>query len=176
MKKGIIVMIAAVMCVMFAVNYIFAQPGKVKTEPTAEQKETTTTEEKETTETTTEIKKETTTKNSVEEVATSQNPVEESTDHDEHIDSDTEDDGENEEIDDEKIDSCDHEWVQIGYAVDSDSPTGYMKERKCKKCNLCEFEEVSLEEFEKATKDDQETYDEEGCEYEDNETGMEVVE
>lgn len=86
-----------------------------------------------------------------------------------------ESDDSEEEIDDEEMDHCNHEWVQTGYAADPDFQTGYAIEQECKKCHLCKGIEISQEEFEEATKEDQESYADEGCEYEDSEDA-EVVE
>lgn len=73
------------------------------------------------------------------------------------------------------MDHCNHEWVQTGYAADPDFQTGYAIEQECKKCHLCKGIEISQEEFEEATKEDKESYADEGCSQEDSED-VEVVE
>lgn len=180
MKKGIIVAITVVICAVLAATYTFANPSKAaKTEPTTKEKEvkevTTTEKEKTTTETATESKKAAIEEETSEESATDQeeDDSEEITDQEKNEPkSDSEDD---EEIDDEEMDHCNHEWVQTGYAADPDFQTGYAIEQECKKCHLCKGIEISQEEFEEATKEDQESYADEGCEYEDSED-VEVVE
>lgn len=180
MKKGIIVAIVVAICAMLAATYTFANPSKAaKTEPTTKEKEvkevTTTEKEKTTTEATTESKKTAIEEETAEEGDTDQKPddSEKITDQEKNEPkSDSEDD---EEIDDEEMDHCNHEWVQTGYAADPDFQTGYAIEQECKKCHLCKGIEISQEEFEEATKEDQESYADEGCEYEDSED-VEVVE
>lgn len=163
MKKGIILTLAVALCMMFTVAYAFAAPGK--TEKKEVKKEATTTTEKQK-ETTTAAKPKTETKESeVSNIEETEISTEEETDDiedtEEVSDDQEETDDSEEEVDDEETDHCNHEWIQTGYAVDPDSSTGHTKERECTKCHLCESEEISLEEFEKATKDNQETYDEE---------------
>lgn len=162
MKKGLIVIHAVIICMMLTVTYAFAAPGK--TEKKEVKKEDTTTEKQK--ETTTAAKPKTENKEPEElNIEESENKTEEESDIEdtEEVSENQEesDDSEEDEIDDEEMDHCDHEWVQTGYAVNPDSSTGHTKERECKKCHLCESEEVSLEEFEEATEDDQGIYDEE---------------
>lgn len=171
MKKGIIATLIAAICVMIAATYAFAAPGK--TEKKDVKKEVTTTEKQK--ETTTAEKPKTETKES-EEPNIEETGI--STDEESDIENAEEvsdDQEESEEIDDEEMDHCNHEWVQTGYAADPDFQTGYAIEQECKKCHLCKGIEISQEEFEEATKEDQESYADEGCEYEDSED-VEVVE
>lgn len=171
MKKGIIVAITVVICAVLAATYTFAAPTKGKekkgeettVESTTTEKKEATTQEKKTATETTEAEKE-----AKEKVDVRTDDAEENTDQEEDVDPDNEED----EVDDEKIDHCDHAWVETGYTVDPESSTGYTKEKECEKCHLCESTEVSLEEFEEATKDDEGNF-----EYEDNEENdAEVVE
>jgi len=184
MKKGIIAATAVVICAMLAATYAFAAPGKaekkdVKKEVTTteKQKETTTAEKQK--ETTTAEKPKTETKESeepnIEETGISTEEESDIENAEEVSDDQEESDDSEEEIDDEEMDHCNHEWVQTGYAADPDFQTGYAIEQECKKCHLCKGIEISQEEFEEATKEDQESYADEGCEYEDSED-VEVVE
>lgn len=173
MKKGIIVAITVVICVVLAATYAFANPSKAaKTEPTTKEKEVTTTEkEKTTTETATESKKAAIEEEISEESATDQEEgdSEEITDQKKNeSESDLED---NEEIDDEETDRCDHEWTEPSYAIDPEK--GYMITQYCKKCHLVKDTSISEEEYEDATKDQEP--DEKDCIYEDNDD-TEVVE
>lgn len=173
MKKGIIVAITVVICAVLAATYAFANPSKAaKTEPTtAEKKEVTTTEkEKTTTEATTESKKATIEEETAEEDDTDQekDDSEEITDQEKNEPkSDSEDD---EEIDDEEIDRCNHEWTEPSYAIDPEK--GYVITQDCKKCHLVKDTSISEEEYEEATKDQEP--DEKDCTYEDDDA--EVVE
>ena len=184
MKKGIIVAITVAICAVLAATYAFAAPGKaekkdVKKEVTTteKQKETTTAEKQK--ETTTAEKPKTETKESeepnIEETEISTEEESDIENAEEVSDDQEESDDSEEEIDDEEMDHCNHEWVQTGYAADPDFETGYAIEQECKKCHLCKGIEISQEEFEEATKEDQESYADEGCEYEDSED-VEVVE
>ena len=184
MKKGIIVAITVAICAVLAATYAFAAPGKaekkdVKKEVTTteKQKETTTAEKQK--ETTTAEKPKTETKESeepnIEETEISTEEESDIENAEEVSDDQEESDDSEEEIDDEEMDHCNHEWVQTGYAADPDFQTGYAIEQECKKCHLCKGIEISQEEFEEATKEDQESYADEGCEYEDSEDA-EVVE
>ena len=175
MKKGIIVAITVVICAVLAATYTFANPSAktAKTEPTAaEKKEVTTTEkEKTTTEATTESKKAAIEEETSEESATDQekDDSEEITDQKKNEPkSDSEDD---EEIDDEEIDRCNHEWTEPSYAIDPEK--GYVITQDCKKCHLVKDTSISEEEYEEATKDQEP--DENDCTYEDNDDA-EVVE
>lgn len=173
MKKGIIVAITVVICAMLAATYAFANPSKAaKTEPTTKEKEVTTTEkEKTTTETATESKKAAIEEETSEESATDQeeDDSEEITDKKKNEPkSDLED---NEEIDDEEIDRCNHEWTEPSYAIDPEK--GYVITQYCKKCNLVKDTPISFEEYEEATKDQEPR--EEDCEYIDDDDA-EVVE
>lgn len=176
MKKGIIVAITVVICAVLAATYTFANPSAkaAKTEPTTKEKEVTTTEkEKTTTEATTESKKAAIEEETSEESATDQeeDDSEEITDQkkNEH-ESDLED---NEEIDDEETDRCDHEWTEPSYAIDPEK--GYVITQDCKKCHLVKDTAITEEEYEEATKDQEPS--EEDCEYEDNgENDAEVIE
>lgn len=179
MKKGIIVAITVVICAVLAATYAFAAPAKArksaKTEPTTtEEKEVTTTEkEKTTTETATESKKVAIEEETSEESATDQeeDDSEEITDQKKNEpESDLED---NEEIDDEETDRCDHEWTEPSYAIDPESETGYIITQDCKKCHLVKDTAITEEEYEEATKDQEPR--EEDCTYEDNDDA-EVVE
>lgn len=176
MKKGIIVAIVVAICAMLAATYTFANPSAkaAKTEPTTKEKEvkevTTTEKEKTTTEATTESKKAAIEEEVSEESDTDQEPddsEEEITDQEE-ADSEGEDD---EEIDDEEIDRCNHEWTEPSYAYDPEK--GYVITQDCKKCHLVKDTPISFEEYEEATKDQEPR--EEDCEYEDNDNA-EVVE
>ena len=162
---------------MLAATYAFAAPAKArksaKTEPTTTEKKevTTTAKEKTTTETTTESKKAAIEEETSEESATDQ----EKGDSEEVADqgknepeSDLED---NEEIDDEETDRCDHEWTEPSYAIDPEK--GYVITQDCKKCHLVKDTPISFEEYEEATKDQEPN--EEDCIYEDN-GDAEVVE
>lgn len=175
MKKGVIAIIVVVICAMLAATYAFANPSKAaKTEPTTKEKEVTTTEkEKTTTEATTESKKAAIEEETSEESATDQKPddSEKITDQEKNEPkSDSEDD---EEIDDEEIDRCNHEWTEPSYAIDSEK--GYVITQDCKKCHLVKDTSISEEEYEEATKDQEPS--EEDCEYEDNgENDAEVIE
>ena len=173
MKKGVIAVIVVVICAMLAATYAFANPSKAaKTEPTTKEKEVTTTEkEKTTTEATTESKKAAIEEETYEESATDQKPddSEKITDQEKNEPkSDSEDD---EEIDDEEIDRCNHEWIEPSYAIDPEK--GYVITQDCKKCHLVKDISISEEEYEEATKDQEPR--EEDCEYEDNDNA-EVVE
>lgn len=173
MKKGIIVAITVVICAVLAATYTFANPSKAaKTEPTTKEKEVTTTEkEKTTTEATTESKKAAIEEETSEESATDQKPddSEKITDQEKNEPkSDSEDD---EEIDDEEIDRCNHEWTEPSYAIDPEK--GYVITQDCKKCHLVKDTSISEEEYEEATKDQEP--DENDCTYEDNDDA-EVVE
>lgn len=179
MKKGIIVAITVAICAVLAATYAFAAPAKArksaKTEHTAaEKKEVTTTEkEKTTTETATESKKVAIEEETSEESATDQeeDDSEEITDQKKNEpESDLED---NEEIDDEETDRCDHEWTEPSYAIDPESETGYIITQDCKKCHLVKDTAITEEEYEEATKDQEPR--EEDCTYEDNDDA-EVVE
>ena len=160
---------------MLAATYAFANPSKAaKTEPTTKEKEVTTTEkEKTTTEATTESKKAAIEEETSEESATDQKPddSEKITDQEKNEPkSDSEDD---EEIDDEEIDRCNHEWTEPSYAIDPEK--GYVITQDCKKCHLVKDTSISEEEYEEATKDQEPS--EEDCEYEDNgENDAEVIE
>lgn len=175
MKKGIIVAITVVICAVLAATYTFANPSKAaKTEPTTKEKEekevTTTEKEKTTTETTTESKKAAIEEETAEEGDTDQKPddSEEITDQGKNEpESDLED---NEEIDDEETDRCDHEWTEPSYAIDPEK--GYVITQDCKKCHLVKDTSISEEEYEEATKDQEPR--EEDCEYEDNDNAEEV--
>lgn len=175
MKKGVIAVIVVVICAMLAATYAFANPSKAaKTEPTTKEKEVTTTEkEKTTTEATTESKKAAIEEETSEESATDQKPddSEKITDQEKNEPkSDSEDD---EEIDDEEIDRCNHEWTEPSYAIDPEK--GYVITQDCKKCHLVKDTSISEEEYEGATKDQEPS--EEDCEYEDNgENDAEVIE
>lgn len=175
MKKGVIAVIVVVICAMLAATYAFANPSKAaKTEPTTKEKEVTTTEkEKTTTEATTESKKAAIEEETSEESATDQKPddSEKITDQEKNEPkSDSEDD---EEIDDEEIDRCNHEWTEPSYAIDPEK--GYVITQDCKKCHLVKDTSISEEEYEEATKDQEPS--EEDCEYEDNgENDAEVIE
>lgn len=175
MKKGVIAIIVVVICAMLAATYAFANPSKAaKTEPTTKEKEVTTTEkEKTTTEATTESKKAAIEEETSEESATDQKPddSEKITDQEKNEPkSDSEDD---EEIDDEEIDRCNHEWTEPSYAIDPEK--GYVITQDCKKCHLVKDTSISEEEYEEATKDQEPS--EEDCEYEDNgENDAEVIE
>lgn len=181
MKKGIIVAITVVICAVLAATYAFANPSKAaKTEPTTKEKEvkevTTTEKEKTTTEATTESKKAAIEEETSEESATDQeeDDSEEITDQKKknEPESDLED---NEEIDDEETDRCDHEWSEPSYAIDPESETGYIITQDCKKCHLVKDTAITEEEYEEATKDQEPS--EEDCEYEDNgENDAEVIE
>lgn len=174
MKKGIIVAITVVICAVLAATYTFANPSAkaAKTEPTTKEKEVTTTaKEKTTTETTTESKKAAIEEETSEESATDQeeDDSEEFTDQKKNEpESDLED---NEEIDDEETDRCDHEWTEPSYAFDQEK--GYVITQDCKKCHLVKDTSISEEEYEEATKDQEPN--EEDCIYEDNDDA-EVVE
>ena len=173
MKKGVIAIIVVVICAMLAATYAFANPSKAaKTEPTTKEKEVTTTEkEKTTTEATTESKKAAIEEETSEESATDQKPddSEKITDQEKNEPkSDSEDD---EEIDDEEIDRCNHEWTEPSYAIDPEK--GYVITQDCKKCHLVKDTSISEEEYEEATKDQEP--DEKDCTYEDNDDA-EVVE
>lgn len=177
MKKGIIVAITVVICAVLAATYAFAAPAKArksaKTEPTTtEEKEVTTTEkEKTTTEATTESKKAAIEEETSEESATDQeeDDSEEITDQKKNEpESDLED---NEEIDDEETDRCNHEWTEPSYAIDQEK--GYVITQDCKKCHLVKDTSISEEEYEEATKDQEP--DEKDCTYEDDDDA-EVVE
>lgn len=173
MKKGIIVAITVVICAVLAATYTFANPSKAaKTEPTTKEKEVTTTEkEKTTTEATTESKKA-----AIEEETSEEGDTDQEKDDSEEItdqkknesESDLED---NEEIDDEETDRCNHEWTEPSYAIDPEK--GYVITQDCKKCHLVKDTPISFEEYEEATKDQEPR--EEDCEYEDNDNA-EVVE
>lgn len=175
MKKGVIAIIVVVICAMLAATYAFANPSKAaKTEPTTKEKEVSTTEkEKTTTEATTESKKAAIEEETSEESATDQKPddSEKITDQEKNEPkSDSEDD---EEIDDEEIDRCNHEWTEPSYAIDPEK--GYVITQDCKKCHLVKDTSISEEEYEEATKDQEPS--EEDCEYEDNgENDAEVIE
>lgn len=175
MKKGIIVTLAVTICMMLTATYAFAASSK--TEKKDVKKEVTTTEKQK--ETTTAEKPKTETKESEEpnieetEISTEEESDIENTE--EVSDDQEESDDSEEEIDDEEMDHCNHEWVQTGYAADPDFQTGYAIEQECKKCHLCKGIEISQEEFEEATKEDQESYADEDCIYEDNDDA-EVVE
>lgn len=176
MKKGIIVAITVVICAVLAATYTFANPSAkaAKTEPTTKEKEVTTTEkEKTTTEATTESKKAAIEEETSEESATDQeeDDSEEITDQKKNEpESDLED---NEEIDDEETDRCDHEWTEPSYAIDPEK--GYVITQDCKKCHLVKDTAITEEEYEEATKDQEPS--EEDCEYEDNgENDAEVIE
>lgn len=174
MKKGIIAAIVVAICAMLAATYAFAAPGKAEKKDV--KKEVTTTEKKK--ETTTAEKPKTETKESEElNIEETEISTEEESDIEnaEEVSDDQEESDDSEEIDDEEMDHCNHEWVQTGYAADPDFQTGYAIEQECKKCHLCKGIEISQEEFEEATKEDQESYADEGCEYEDSED-VEVVE
>ena len=175
MKKGIIAATAVVICAMLAATYAFAAPGKAEKKDV--KKEVTTTEKQK--ETTTAEKPKTETKESeepnIEETGISTEEESDIENAEEVSDDQEESDDSEEEIDDEEMDHCNHEWVQTGYAADPDFQTGYAIEQECKKCHLCKGIEISQEEFEEATKEDQESYADEGCEYEDSED-VEVVE
>ena len=175
MKKGIIAATAVVICAMLAATYAFAAPGKAEKKDV--KKEVTTTEKQK--ETTTAEKPKTETKESeepnIEETGISTEKESDIENAEEVSDDQEESDDSEEEIDDEEMDHCNHEWVQTGYAADPDFQTGYAIEQECKKCHLCKGIEISQEEFEEATKEDQESYADEGCEYEDSEDA-EVVE
>lgn len=174
MKKGIIVAITVVICAVLAATYTFANPSAkaAKTEPTTKEKEVTTTEkEKTTTEATTESKKAAIEEETSEESATDQeeDDSEEITDQEKNApESDLED---NEEIDDEETDRCDHEWTEPSYAFDPEK--GYVITQDCKKCHLVKDTAITEEEYEEATKDQEP--DEKDCIYEDNDDA-EVVE
>ena len=174
MKKGIIVAITVVICAVLAATYTFANPSAkaAKTEPTTKKKEVTTTEkEKTTTEAATESKKAAIEEETSEESATDQEEgdSEELTDQKKNEpESDLED---NEEIDDEETDRCDHEWTEPSYAFDPEK--GYVITQDCKKCHLVKDTSISEEEYEEATKDQES--DEKDCTYEDNDNA-EVVE
>lgn len=174
MKKGIIVAITVVICAVLAATYTFANPSAkaAKTEPTTKEKEVTTTEkEKTTTEAATESKKAAIEEETSEESATDQEEgdSEELTDQKKNEpESDLED---NEEIDDEETDRCDHEWTEPSYAFDPEK--GYVITQDCKKCHLVKDTSISEEEYEEATKDQES--DEKDCTYEDNDNA-EVVE
>lgn len=176
MKKGIIIAITVVICVVLAATYTFANPSKAaKTEPTTKGKEvkevTTTEKEKTTTEATTESKKAAIKEETAEEGDTDQekDDSEEITDQKKNEPkSDLED---NEEIDDEETDRCDHEWTEPSYAIDPEK--GYVITQDCKKCHLVKDASIPEEEYEEATKDQEPR--EEDCEYEDNDDA-EVVE
>lgn len=177
MKKGIIATLAVVICMMLAATYAFAAPAKArksaKTETIAtKEKEVTTTEkEKTTTEATTESKKAAIEEETYEESATDQKPddSEKITDQEKNEPkSDSEDD---EEIDDEEIDRCNHEWIEPSYAIDPEK--GYVITQDCKKCHLVKDISISEEEYEEATKDQEP--DEKDCTYEDDDDA-EVVE
>lgn len=172
MKKGVIAVIVVVICAMLAATYAFANPSKAaKTEPTTKEKEVTTTEkEKTTTEATTESKKAAIEEETSEESATDQeeDDSEEITDQKKNEpESDLED---NEEINDEETDRCDHEWTEPSYAIDPEK--GYVITQDCKKCHLVKDTPISFEEYEEATKDQEPR--EEDCEYEDNDNAEEV--
>lgn len=176
MKKGVIAVIVVVICMMLAATYAFAAPAtarkSAKTEPTTKEKEVTTTEkEKTTTEAATESKKATIEEETSEESATDQEEgdSEELTDQKKNEpESDLED---NEEIDDEETDRCNHEWTEPSYAFDPEK--GYVITQDCKKCHLVKDTSISEEEYEEATKDQEP--DEKDCTYEDNDDA-EVVE
>lgn len=176
MKKGIIIALVVAICAMMAATYTFANPSEAaKTEPTTKEKEvkevTTTEKEKTTTEATTESKKAAIEEETSEESATDQeeDDSEEITDQKKNEpESDSEDD---EEIDDEETDRCNHEWTEPSYAIDPEK--GYVITQYCKKCNLVKDTPISFEEYEEATKDQEPR--EEDCEYEDNDDA-EVVE
>lgn len=176
MKKGIIVAITVVICAVLAATYTFANPSKAaKTEPTTKEKEvkevTTTEKEKTTTEATTESKKAAIEEETSEESATDQeeDDSEEITDQEKNEPkSDSKDD---EEIDDEETDRCDHEWTEPSYAIDPEK--GYVITQDCKKCHLVKDTSISEEEYEEATKDQEP--DEKDCTYEDDDDA-EVVE
>lgn len=176
MKKGIIVAITVVICAVLAATYTFANPSKAaKIGPTTKEKEvkevTTTEKEKTTTEATTESKKAAIEEETSEESATDQeeDDSEEITDQKKNEpESDLED---NEEIDDEETDRCDHEWTEPSYAIDPEK--GYVITQDCKKCHLVKDTSISEEEYEEATKDQEP--DEKDCTYEDDDDA-EVVE
>ena len=165
MKKGVVAVIVVGTCVMLAATYAFAAPAKTrksaKTEPTAaEKKEVTTTEKEKTTTETTESKKA-----AIEE----EDDSEELTDQKKNEpESDLED---NEQINDEETDRCDHEWTDPSYAFDPEK--GYVITQDCKKCHLVKDTSISEEEYEEATKNQEP--DEKDCTYEDNDDA-EVVE
>lgn len=177
MRKGIIVAITVVICAVLAATYTFANPSAkaAKTEPTTKEKEvkevTTTEKEKTTTAATTESKKAAIEEPTSEESATDQEEdySEELTDQKKNEpESDLED---NEEIDDEETDQCDHKWTEPSYAFDPEK--GYVITQDCKKCHLVKDTSISEEEYEEATKDHEP--DEKDCTYEDNDDA-EVVE
>ena len=174
-RKGIIAAITVVICAVLAATCAFAAPGKAEKKDV--KKEVTTTEKQK--ETTTAEKPKTETKESeepnIEETGISTEEESDIENAEEVSDDQEESDDSEEEIDDEEMDHCNHEWVQTGYAADPDFQTGYAIEQECKKCHLCKGIEISQEEFEEATKEDKESYADEGCEYEDSED-VEVVE
>lgn len=176
MKKGIIVAITVVICAVLAATYTFAAPTKGKEKKgeettvestTTEKKEATTQEKKTATETEKEAK---------EKVDVRTGDTEENTDQEEDVaPEDNEEYDEEDEIDDEKIDHCDHEWSEPSYAIDPESETGYIITQDCKKCHLVKDTAITEEEYEEATKDQEPS--EEDCEYEDNgENDAEVIE
>lgn len=93
-----------------------------------------------------------------------------SDDQEEADDSEQEEKLDNTEIDDEKIDTCDHEWSDGSYAYDQEK--GYVFTQDCKKCHLVKDTSISEEEYEEATKDQEPR--EEDCTYEDNGNAEEV--
>lgn len=140
MKKGIIATLAVVICMMLAATYAFAAPRK--TEQKKVKKEATTMEKQK--ETITVAKPKTEIKESevsnMKETGTSteetdiEDTEESSDDQEEADDSEQEEKLDNTEIDDEKIDACDHEWSDGSYAYDPEK--GYVFTQDCKKCNL----------------------------------------
>lgn len=177
MKKGIIATLAVVICMMLAATYAFAAPRK--TEQKKVKKEATTMEKQK--ETITVAKPKTEIKESevsnMKETGTSteetdiEDTEESSDDQEEADDSEQEEKLDNTEIDDEKIDTCDHEWSDGSYAYDQEK--GYVFTQDCKKCHLVKDTSISEEEYEEATKDQEP--DEKDCTYEDDDDA-EVVE
>lgn len=175
MKKGIIVTLAVTICMMLAATYAFAAPSKVEKKEV--KKESTTTEKQK--ETTTAEKAKTETKESeVFDVEESESSTEEESDiedteevsnNQEEVD-DSEEDLDNEEIDWEKMDTCDHDWIDGSYAYDSEK--GYIFTEYCKKCTLTKDTPISEEEYEANTQEPEE----DNCEYIDDEDNVEIVE
>lgn len=170
MKKGVIAAITVVICAVLAATYTFAAPTKGKekkaeettVESTTTEKKEATTQEKKTATETTEAEKE-----AKEKVDVRTDDAEENTDQEEDVaPEDNEEYDEEDEIDDEKIDHCNHEWSEPSYAIDPESETGYIITQYCKKCNLVKDTPISFEEYEEVTKDQEPR--EEDCEYEDN--------
>lgn len=170
MKKGIIACIFAVICFVVAGVFTFASPKvekTVKMESTTEASKETTTEVKKTTEkkdepTSTEVK-EVTGENNHEDIDDTNCDLE----TDESEDSTVED---NEEIDDEETDTCNHDWVDGSYAYDPEK--GYIYTQSCSKCHLVQDTSISEEEYEANTQEQED----DDVEYVDDEDNVEIVE